>query len=190
MHIDAPVDKHAGRAVVFHDRVARKAPEAVRFASCRLSFPGDARMVIRFGTDRGGSGRRAGKERPRIDRDGGSAGELLQFFHPVRWSSAVAKLIALYRHPADPAAFDDYYFSKHVPLAKRMAGLRRYEVSRGGVGALQGGAPYHLAAILSFDSVAAMQGALTTPEGQATAADLVNFADAGVELLIFDTEEI
>jgi uncharacterized protein (TIGR02118 family) len=102
----------------------------------------------------------------------------------------MAKLIALYRHPADPAAFDDYYFSKHVPLAKTVAGLRRYEVSRGGVGALTGGAPYHLAAMLHFDSMAAMQAALASPEGQATAADLANFADAGVELLIFDSEEI
>ncbi|MFZ5638156.1 MAG: EthD family reductase [Pseudomonadota bacterium] len=102
----------------------------------------------------------------------------------------MTKLIALYRHPADVAAFDDYYFSKHVPLAKTIAGLRRYEISRGGVGALQGEAPYHLAAILSFDSMAEMQAALASPEGRATAADLGNFAEAGVELLIFDTEEI
>ena len=28
----------------------------------------------------------------------------------------MAKLLALYKTPADPAAFDRYYFSKHVPL--------------------------------------------------------------------------
>ncbi len=102
----------------------------------------------------------------------------------------MTRLIALYRHPADPAAFDDYYFSTHVPLAKTIAGLRRYEVSRGGVAAMQGDAPYHLAAILSFDSMADLQQAMTSDEGRATAADLANFAGAGVELLIFDTEEI
>jgi len=102
----------------------------------------------------------------------------------------MAKLVALYSHPADPAAFDDHYFNKHAPLAKTIAGLRRYEVSRGGVAGLQGGAPYYLAAILSFDSIDAIQAALASPEGQAAAADLANFAQAGVELLIFDTEEI
>ncbi|MBL8514234.1 MAG: EthD family reductase, partial [Betaproteobacteria bacterium] len=30
----------------------------------------------------------------------------------------MAKLIALYKTPTDKAAFDDYYFGKHVPLAK------------------------------------------------------------------------
>jgi uncharacterized protein (TIGR02118 family) len=45
-------------------------------------------------------------------------------------------------------------------------------------------------AILTFDSMAAVQAAITSPEGGATARDLGNFAQAGVELLIFDTEEL
>lgn len=35
----------------------------------------------------------------------------------------------------------------------------------------------------------AIQQALGTPEGQATAGDLANFAQAGVELLMFDTKD-
>jgi len=102
----------------------------------------------------------------------------------------MAKVIALYRHPADAAAFDSYYFARHVPLARKIPGLRRYEVSQGPVALLQGGAsPYHLAAILDFDSVEAIRQALASPEGQATAADLANFATAGVELLVIDTRE-
>lgn len=30
----------------------------------------------------------------------------------------MAKLYAIYRQPADPAAFDRYYSDKHLPLAK------------------------------------------------------------------------
>lgn len=45
-------------------------------------------------------------------------------------------------------------------------------------------------ALLRFDSMAAIQTALTSPEGAATAADLGNFAQAGVELLMFDTKDI
>jgi len=36
--------------------------------------------------------------------------------------------------------------------------------------------------------LAAVQTALGSPEGQATADDLANFAQAGVELLMFDTK--
>lgn len=103
----------------------------------------------------------------------------------------MAKVIALYRHPGNTAEFDTYYFAKHVPIAKKIPGLRRYEVSQGAVSPLQGGASaYHLAAILSFDSLAAIQQALASPEGQATAADLGNFATGGVELLVFDSREV
>lgn len=102
----------------------------------------------------------------------------------------MAKLIALYKKPADAAAFDAYYTSTHVPLAKKIPGLRRYEVSNGPVATPQGDSAYHLAAILAFDSLAAIQAALGTAEGQATAADLGNFAQAGVELLMFDSKDV
>ena len=46
----------------------------------------------------------------------------------------MAKIVALYKEPADPAAFDAYYYSTHVPLAKTLPGLRGYEVSTGPVG--------------------------------------------------------
>jgi uncharacterized protein (TIGR02118 family) len=103
----------------------------------------------------------------------------------------MAKVFAMYRTPADPAAFDRYYYATHVPTAKKIPGLRRYEVTRGAVLMLMGGAsPYHLVATLTFDSMAAIQAALASPEGQATAADLGNFATAGVDLYMADCEEV
>ena len=100
----------------------------------------------------------------------------------------MAKVFAMYKTPADPAAFDRYYYSTHVPLAKKIPGLRHYEVTRGPVMMLTGGtSPYHLVAALTFDSVAAIQAALGSPEGQATAADLGNFASGGVDLYLADT---
>ena len=102
----------------------------------------------------------------------------------------MAKLVALYKKPADAAAFDAYYFGTHVPIAKKVPGLRRYEVNDGLVTAAQGDSPYHLAAILSFDSADAMQRGMVSPEGQAAAADLANFAQAGVELIIFESKDV
>jgi uncharacterized protein (TIGR02118 family) len=101
----------------------------------------------------------------------------------------MAQLVALYKKPTDAKAFDDYYASTHVPLAKTLPGLKSYEISAGPVALAQGDSPYHLVAMLRFDSVDAIKSALDSPEGQATAADLGNFAQAGVDLLIFDTKE-
>ncbi|HEV8518572.1 MAG TPA: EthD family reductase, partial [Burkholderiales bacterium] len=41
-----------------------------------------------------------------------------------------------------------------------------------------------------FDSMAAIQQALASPEGIAAAADLPNFAQAGVDILIFDSKDV
>lgn len=101
----------------------------------------------------------------------------------------MAKLVVLYKNPTDVSAFDEHYFSTHVPLAKKIPGLRRYEISVGAVTTPQGEAPYRLVAMLSFDSLAAIQQALGSVEGQATAEDLSNFAQAGVELLMFDSKD-
>ena len=102
----------------------------------------------------------------------------------------MAKIIAMYKTPADPAAFDRYYFGPHLRLAKAVPGLRGYEVTRGPVMTPAGSSPYYLVAILTFDSMASIQAALASPQGQATVADLSNFATAGVEILMADSEAI
>ncbi|MBL8511317.1 MAG: EthD family reductase [Betaproteobacteria bacterium] len=101
-----------------------------------------------------------------------------------------AKVIALYNTPADPKAFDDYYFQRHVPLAKGLPGLLRYEVNDGPVVDIEGKPACYLAATLSFESLQAVQVALASEVGAAAAADLANFATAGVNLLIFASKEV
>lgn len=41
----------------------------------------------------------------------------------------MARLLVMYRTPKDAAAFDTHYFENHVPMAKKIPGLRKYEVS-------------------------------------------------------------
>ncbi len=102
----------------------------------------------------------------------------------------MAKLLALYKHPQDPAHFDKHYHGTHVPLAKLIGGLRKYEVSAGPVATPQGASQYYLVAELTFDSMAAIGHALASPEGQAVGADLAKFASGGVDLLVFETNEV
>lgn len=102
----------------------------------------------------------------------------------------MAKIIAMYKTPTDPAAFDRYYFGPHVKLAKAVPGLKGYEITRGPVVTPAGPAPFYLVAILTFDSMAAIQAALSSAQGQATVADIPNFATGGVEILMADSEAI
>ena len=101
-----------------------------------------------------------------------------------------AKLIALYNKPVDAMAFDKYYYATHVPIAKRIPGLKRYEVSDGPVSGVNGDSAYHVAAILTFDSMSDLRSALGSDQGNATAADLGNFAQAGVDLLMFESKDV
>lgn len=99
----------------------------------------------------------------------------------------MAKLFAVYQQPTDSAAFDSYYFDKHVPLAKTIPGLMSYEVTRGDVMGMAGKHGVYLVAILEFASLEAIGAAMASPEGQATAADLAHFASAGVEIMMGET---
>ncbi|OAF07802.1 ethD like-protein [Bradyrhizobium centrolobii] len=102
----------------------------------------------------------------------------------------MAELVVLYKTPKDAAAFDKYYAETHIPLAKKLPGLKKYAISKGPVGTPAGPSQFHLIAILTFDSVGDIQKAFGTPEGKAAAADVPKFASGGVEMQIFDTKEV
>jgi uncharacterized protein (TIGR02118 family) len=102
----------------------------------------------------------------------------------------MAKLFAIYQQPKDPAAFDSYYFDKHLPLAKTIPGLKSYEVTRGDVMGMEGKHGVYLVAILEFESMEAIGAAMASPQGQATAADLANFAQAGVDVMMGETKMV
>lgn len=102
----------------------------------------------------------------------------------------MARLVVMYKTPKDTTAFDKHYAEKHIPLAKKIAGIRKYEVSQGPIVTPAGPSNLHLIATLHFDDMAAIQKAFSSPEGQAAAADVQGFATAGVEMYIFDNREV
>ena len=102
----------------------------------------------------------------------------------------MAQVLVIYNTPADTAAFDHYYHGTHIPLAKKIPGMRSYLINAGPVQNLVGGTPPHLIAQLTFDSMADLGAALSSPEGQAAAADVANFATGGATLLIFDSKTV
>ncbi|MCW2938030.1 MAG: ethyl tert-butyl ether degradation protein EthD [Actinomycetia bacterium] len=80
------------------------------------------------------------------------------------------RFLALYETPADPESFDRHYREVHIPLGRRLPGLRRYAVGRD-VTAVRSGAPYYLVAELEWDTMEELRAAFASPEGHATAAD-------------------
>ena len=101
----------------------------------------------------------------------------------------MARLVVLYKTPKNAEAFDKHYASTHIPLAKKVPGLRKYDISQGPVGSPAGPSGIHLVATLSFDSMDALKAGMSSPEGQAAAGDLANFADAGADLYMFETKD-
>jgi uncharacterized protein (TIGR02118 family) len=102
----------------------------------------------------------------------------------------MAQVVVTYKTPKDAAAFDKYYAETHIPLAKKLPGLRKYEVSQGPVVNPAGTSGVHLMAILTFDNIAAVQAAFGSAEGKATAADVPKFASGGADIMFFDTREV
>jgi uncharacterized protein (TIGR02118 family) len=102
----------------------------------------------------------------------------------------MAQLVVMYKNPRDAAAFDKHYFEKHVSIAKKVPGVRKYEVSHGSIATPAGPSGYHLVATLQFDDLAAIQKAFGSAEGQAAVADVQTFATGGVDIFMFDTRQI
>jgi len=100
----------------------------------------------------------------------------------------MVKLTALYRKPANPAEFDRYYKEVHTPLVLKIPGLRKLAVSRVKPG-IVGESPYYLIADMYYNDMPALQAALGSPEGKASAKDVGNFAKEIVEFLVAEVEE-
>lgn len=98
------------------------------------------------------------------------------------------KATLLYGHPADPDAFEKYYAETHLPLAAKMPGVDKLELTKF-IAAPDGSkAAYYRQADLHFSSPEQLQQTMASPEGQAAAADLANFATGGVTMIIGTVE--
>ena len=78
-----------------------------------------------------------------------------------------------------------------MPLAKKLPGIRKYEVSRGPIAALAGGDAY-MVGMLTFDSLDAIKSAFASDAGKVCAADRVKFAPdpAQFQMYLFDDQEV
>jgi uncharacterized protein (TIGR02118 family) len=101
----------------------------------------------------------------------------------------MAKLVAMYKKPENPAEFDDRYFNGHVPLAKQIPGLKHMEVAKVS-GSPAGESEWYLIAELYFDSMDALKSGLASPEGKAAGKDAMSFAKDIITMLFAEEQKV
>lgn len=95
----------------------------------------------------------------------------------------MVKFIALYKQPDDTAAFDKHYFEVHAPLAAKMPGIRKMEISKFAGTPMGTEAPFYLMAEIYFDNMEAAKAALGSPEGKAAGKDVMGFAGKIISMM-------
>ena len=104
-------------------------------------------------------------------------------------SKTEAKLFVFYNVPeADRALFDQQYSETHVPLIKKVPGLRQMEVARSPRNMMGGQSPYYMLATLTFDDMAALKAGLGSPEGQEAGNNIMSFASNYITMLSAEVE--
>jgi uncharacterized protein (TIGR02118 family) len=94
------------------------------------------------------------------------------------------KLVVLYTKPDDAERFDEHYLGVHAPLVLAIPGLERFEGARFTAAADGGEQTYFRTAELYFADSAAMQSALGSEQGKATAADYQQIAPPGSRMFV------
>lgn len=99
----------------------------------------------------------------------------------------MAKLVILYCHPKDPAAFEDYYTHRHIPYAtENMPNVIDAENLRVTRAPDTDTPPFYRVSWLAYADLSDLQAGITSEAGQAVLGDLENFATGGATILICD----
>lgn len=101
-----------------------------------------------------------------------------------------AKFVILWGKPHDPEAFEHHYRNIHIPLAKKLIGLRSYTISHNIVPIR--GESYYQVAELIWDSMIELKKAFNSPEGQETSRDveILKKLNPSVRSMIYEAEEV
>lgn len=98
------------------------------------------------------------------------------------------KLIAMYKHPQDEAAFRSHYLDTHVPLVEKVPGLQK-TVLNWVKDAPMGGSPeYFLITEMHYPDRATFDAAMASKENRACGKDLMSFAGGLVTLLVAEVD--
>lgn len=99
------------------------------------------------------------------------------------------QILVLYNPPKDPQHFRGYYVKTHLPLCKKLPGLKAIHYSFEPGALLGAKSPYFCVCELNFADASAMGAAMESPQGKAVVDDLRNYATGGAIPLNFELKE-
>ncbi|MDB5237843.1 MAG: hypothetical protein JWM46_113 [Candidatus Kaiserbacteria bacterium] len=104
----------------------------------------------------------------------------------------MAKMIVIYQTPKDIESFEQHYFNVHIPLAKQLPGLIKYEINDGGIVSTMGHNDVFRIATLYFETMDSIKTAFASEIGQKCAADRKVLApdNETVQIYLCDTKEV
>ncbi len=102
----------------------------------------------------------------------------------------MAKMTVIYKTPNDPEFFERHYFEVHVPLAKQLPRLVKYEINDGLIASTTGHADTYRIANLYFESMEAMRNAFSSEIGKKCADDRKILApnNEDAQVYLYDTK--
>lgn len=104
--------------------------------------------------------------------------------------ATTARFIVLWDAPQNPAEFHRHYRDVHIPLVRKLPGLRRYTLSANAA-TVRGGAPYYRIAELDFDDLPSLRRAFESAEGQVVGADASHMATlARMRSMTYELEDV
>jgi uncharacterized protein (TIGR02118 family) len=98
----------------------------------------------------------------------------------------MTKLVAFYKQPPDPEAFDEAYFKSHLPLLSKVPGLQKTTITRFSRTVM--GEEIYLMAEMYFSDKDALKSAMRSQE-MAAAGDNLNTFAKDLTILAFGEEE-
>ena len=96
------------------------------------------------------------------------------------------RFLITYDQPTDPEAFDRHYREVHEPLTRRLPDVMTYTVHR--QPRTVRGAAYYQVVELTWPDPDTAEAAFASPEGRATAADMVNL-DAPTRSCLYEVPD-
>lgn len=100
------------------------------------------------------------------------------------------RLSVLYGMPTDQKAFDEYYWTKHLNIAKTRNGVQFWSVTVLDPGLNGEPPPYYCVADMYFESRSDLEAMVQSEAGKASREDVTNFATGGVTFLYGEEQVI
>lgn len=100
-------------------------------------------------------------------------------------------MTVIYKTPKDFDFFEKHYFNVHLPLAKQLPGLLKYEINESSITSTTGHSDIYRIANLYFETMETMMSAFQSEIGQKCAVDRKILADNdSVQIYLYDTKNI